>query len=72
MTSVINWQDVLVRDLQVRGFSRLPGSHMNVLRRIDVGGTRISEIADRSRMSKQAVGQLVKRCEAQKLAKNGC
>ena len=53
-------------------FPAFRASHMNVPRHIDVGGTRISEIADRSRMSKQAVGQLVKSCEAQKLAKNGC
>lgn len=69
LTSVINWQDVLVRGLQARGFPAFRASHMNVLRHIDVGGTRITEIAERSRMSKQAVGQLVTSCEAQKLVK---
>lgn len=69
LTSVINWQDVLVRGLQSRGFPAFRASHMNVLRHIDVGGTRITEIAERSRMSKQAVGQLVTSCEAQKLVK---
>lgn len=69
LTSVINWQDVLVKGLQMRGFPAFRASHMNVLRHIDVGGTRITEIADRSRMSKQAMGQLVKNCEAQRLVK---
>jgi DNA-binding MarR family transcriptional regulator len=69
LTGVINWQDVLVRGLQARGFPAFRASHMNVLRHIDLGGTRITEIAERSRMSKQAVGQLVTTCEAQKLVK---
>jgi DNA-binding MarR family transcriptional regulator len=69
LTGVINWQDVLVRGLQKRGFRGFRASHMNVLRHIDLGGTRITEIADRSRQSKQAVGQLVASCEAQKLVK---
>ena len=69
LASVINWQDVLVRGLQDRGFRGFRASHMNVLRHIDLGGTRITEIADRSRLSKQAVGQLVAGCEAQKLVR---
>lgn len=69
LASVINWQDVLVRGLQDKGFRRFRASHMNLLRHIDLGGTRITEIAGRSRLSKQAVGQLVANCEAQKLVK---
>ena len=69
LAGVINWQDVLVRGLQAKGFKRFRSSHMNLLRHIDLGGTRISEIAQRSRMSKQAVGQLLVGCEAQKLVK---
>ena len=69
LTSVTNWQDVLVRGLQMKGFRAFRASHMNVLRHIDLGGTRITEIADRSRMSKQAVGQLIAICETQKLVK---
>ena len=69
LASVINWQDVLVRGLQERGFRGFRASHMNVLRHIDLGGTRITEIAERSRLSKQAVGQLVTGCEAQKLVR---
>jgi DNA-binding MarR family transcriptional regulator len=42
---------------------------MNVLRHIDVNGTRITEIAERSRLSKQAVGQLITTCEEEKLVR---
>lgn len=69
LMGVINWQDVLVRGLQERGFREFRASHMNVLRHVDLGGTRITEIADRSRLSKQAVGQLVASCEAQNLVR---
>jgi DNA-binding MarR family transcriptional regulator len=69
LAGVINWQDVLVRGLQAKGFRRFRSSHMNLLRHIDLGGTRIGEIAQRSRMSKQAVGQLLVACEAEKLVK---
>lgn len=69
LSGVIHWQDVLVRGLQEKGFRRFRASHMNLLRHIDLGGTRISEIAERSRMSKQAVGQLLVSCEAEKLVK---
>lgn len=67
LAGVINWQDVLVRGLQEKGFRSFRASHMNLLRHIDLGGTRISEIAERARLSKQAIGQLVVITEAQKL-----
>lgn len=69
LTGVTNWQDILVRGLQQRGFPRFRASHMNVLRHIDVGGTRITEIAERARLSKQAVGQLLTTCEAERLVR---
>lgn len=69
LSSVINWQDALVRGLQEKGFRRFRASHMNLLRHIDLGGTRITEIAQRARLSKQAVGQLLGACEAEKLVK---
>jgi DNA-binding MarR family transcriptional regulator len=69
LSGLINWQDVLVRGLQEKGFRRFRASHMNLLRHIDLGGTRITEIAERSRLSKQAVGQLLVSCEAEKLVK---
>jgi DNA-binding MarR family transcriptional regulator len=69
LASVINWQDVLVLGLQKKGFRNFRASHMNLLRHIDFEGTRISEIARRSRVSKQTVGELIAGCEAEKLVR---
>ena len=69
LASVINWQDVLVLGLRKKGFPNFRASHMNLLRHIDFGGTRISEIARRSRVSKQTVGELIAGCEAANLVK---
>jgi DNA-binding MarR family transcriptional regulator len=69
LASVINWQDVLVAGLQKKGFRNFRASHMNLLRHIDFEGTRISEIARRSRVSKQTVGELIAGCEAERLVK---
>jgi DNA-binding MarR family transcriptional regulator len=62
-SSAMTWQEVLVSGLQNKGFPRLRASHMNLLRYIDLDGTRITEIAARSLMTKQGVGQLVAGCE---------
>jgi DNA-binding MarR family transcriptional regulator len=69
LSGLINWQDLLVVGLQEKGFRRFRASHMNLLRHIDLGGTRISEIAERARLSKQAVSQLVVSSEDEKLVK---
>jgi DNA-binding MarR family transcriptional regulator len=69
LASQINWQDALIRGLRENGFRAVRASHMNLLRHVDVGGTRITEIAERSRLTKQAVGQFLVACEAQKLVK---
>jgi DNA-binding MarR family transcriptional regulator len=69
LASQIHWQDALIRGLRENGFRAVRASHMNLLRHVDVGGTRITEIAQRSRLTKQAVGQFLVACEAQKLVK---
>ncbi len=69
LSSVINWQDVLVLGLQKKGFRNFRASHMNLLRHIDFEGTRISEIARRSRVSKQTVGELIAGCESENLVR---
>lgn len=56
LSSVLNWQDILVSGLQHMGFKRFRASHMSLLRHIDLDGTRISEIAKRARLTKQTVG----------------
>ncbi len=69
LASVLNWQDILVSGLQHMGFKRFRASHMSLLRHIDLGGTRISEIAKRARLTKQTVGEALAACEAEKLIK---
>lgn len=69
LLSVINWQDVLVQELRRRGFPSFRASHMNLLRHVDLEGTRIGEIAQRARITKQAVGELIAGCEAERLVK---
>jgi DNA-binding MarR family transcriptional regulator len=68
-SSVMNWQEILVSGLRQQGFPNLRASHMNLLRYIDVDGTRITEIAARSLMTKQGVGQLVVACEREGLVR---
>jgi len=69
LTSVINWQDVLVRDLQVRGFFRLPGKPYERPAPHRCG--RHAHQRNRRPVENEQVRrrQLVKSCEAQKLAK---
>lgn len=60
------------RLLDERAFSRLaqrgaPGvrrAHLALLPHIDLGGTRLTDVAERARVTKQAVGQLVEELEA--------
>ena len=49
--------------LHANGFTDLRPIHTSLLRNIDASGTRITAIGERSSMTKQAVGQLVKECE---------
>lgn len=59
-----NWQESLAKGLQEKGFKDVRSSHISLLRHIDMDGTRITEIAERAGITKQAVGQLVKVCES--------
>lgn len=62
LVATANWQEALVEGLRDAGFKNFSNTHMNLLRHIDLGGTRITEIAERARITKQAVGQLVMAC----------
>lgn len=44
-------------------------SHLNLTRNLDVSGTRITELARRAEMTKQAMGELVVQCENLELIK---
>lgn len=59
-----NWQEALAEGLRKKGFTDVRTSHISLLRHIDMDGTRITEIAERAGITKQAVGQLVKICES--------
>ena len=52
-----------MRKLQQRGHEGLGPAHMAVLPHIDIEGTRVSALAERAQVSKQAVGQLVQDLE---------
>jgi DNA-binding MarR family transcriptional regulator len=42
-------------------------SHISLTRNLDLGGTRVSELARRAGMTKQAMGELVSQCAAMRL-----
>lgn len=69
LVAVDNWQNALVRGLQEAGFRNFRGTHMHLLRYIDMGGTRITEIAARAGVTKQAIGKLIATCEKLALVK---
>jgi len=64
LAALDRWQSALVQGLQEAGFPDFRYAHMSLLRYIDIGGTRLSEIAERAGVTKQAVGKLVAVCEA--------
>lgn len=49
----------VTRAVHARGFAGIRLTHIALIRNVDEGGTRISEIARRAGMTKQATGQLV-------------
>ena len=56
-----------IRKLRERGYSGLGSSHVAILPHVDLEGTRISTLAERAGMSKQAAGQIVDDLERQGL-----
>jgi DNA-binding MarR family transcriptional regulator len=51
--------DELHRRLQEEGFEKIRQGHGCVFRFIDVDGSRLTDLADRSQLTKQAVGEVV-------------
>lgn len=49
-------------NLAARG--RLSASHVQITRHLAIDGSRLTELAKRANMSKQAMGKLVEQCEA--------
>jgi DNA-binding MarR family transcriptional regulator len=58
------WQEELVRRLRQRGFRDVATTHMNLMRHVDMNGTRVTELSERAGVTKQAISQLVANCEA--------
>lgn len=50
--------------LSEAGHSSTRQSHLHLTRNLDTEGTRITELAKRAQMTKQAMGDLVRECEA--------
>lgn len=46
------------------GHSETRIAHINLTRNLDIGGTRLTELARRAEMTKQAMGELVDQCAA--------
>lgn len=47
-----------------KGHSETRIAHINLTRNLDIDGTRLTELARRAEMSKQAMSELVEQCEA--------
>jgi DNA-binding MarR family transcriptional regulator len=54
------FNDRTARKIQASGHTKVRVSHLALMRHIDTAGTRITELAKRAGMTKQAMGQLVR------------
>ncbi len=57
------YDEAVVRRMNEHGFTDIRLVHASLIRCMDAEGTRLTKIADRAGMHKQAIGQLVKECE---------
>ena len=57
------YDEAVVRRMNEHGFTDIRVVHTSLIRCMDAEGTRLTDIADRAGMHKQAIGQLVKECE---------
>lgn len=53
----------LLRSLASTDFSHLRNTHLNLLRHIDAEGTRMTDLANRSNLTKAAITSLVQACK---------
>ena len=56
-------EERILQRLSELGHAEIRMVHLTLLRNIDMEGTRITDIADRAQLTKQAIGQLTKQCE---------
>ncbi len=57
------WERAIVTKLHAAGFRDVRPAHLGVMRQLDMGGTRITDVAERAGVTKQAMGQMVAECE---------
>ncbi len=57
----------LLRRLADVGYGRVRTVHLRVMRQVDMDGTRVSTLAERAGVTKQAMSQLVAECVRRKL-----
>ena len=57
----------LLAELHASDFPGVRNTHLNLLRHLDVEGTRMSDLATRSNLTKAAITSLVRACETQGL-----
>ncbi len=62
MEVAIDFQQSALVEFSDAGY-RLQGSHQSVLAHLDINGTRLTELAERASMTKQAMGQLIDEIE---------
>lgn len=61
--AVRRFEERVLQILEESGNTPARLSHIGLTRNLDVGGTRITELARRAAMTKQAMAQLVTQCE---------
>jgi DNA-binding MarR family transcriptional regulator len=59
-----HFEAYLLQRLQEQGYSDVRPVHLSVMRQMDIDGTRITTIAERARITKQAISQFVGECES--------
>lgn len=63
LTAFSFWERAIVTKLHAAGFRDVRPAHLGVMRQLDMGGTRITDVAERAGVTKQAMGQMVAECE---------
>jgi DNA-binding MarR family transcriptional regulator len=69
--AVRRFEDRVLALMAIAGHSETRISHVGLTRNLDLSGTRISELAKRAGMTKQAMGELVQQCAALGLVEIG-
>jgi MarR family transcriptional regulator, temperature-dependent positive regulator of motility len=57
------WDELLHGGLEMAGYGDVRPAHFAVFRHLDPGGSRVTELAEAARMTKQSMGELVDHLE---------